>query len=104
MPYIISVCGVPGSGKSTLIANTISALGDADGFQSFEEYSRVSNFPSDIRQWLDSGADPNAWHSDRLVEDLTHLRAGRCFFVPSGNRMVKAARFVLVERLLWTAS
>ena len=97
MPYIISICGLPGSGKSTLISNTVAALKDADGFNAFEEYSWVSNFPSNIRSWLDAGADPNVWHSERLIQDLDNIRAGRDFVLPHGDRTVKAARFVLVE-------
>jgi uridine kinase len=97
MPHIISICGLPGSGKSTLISNAVASLVDADRFNSFEEYSRFSNFPTDIRKWLDAGADPDRWHSDRLIQDLGSIRAGRDFILPHGDRTVRAARFVLVE-------
>jgi uridine kinase len=97
MPLIVSVCGAPGSGKSALIGSAVAALGDADSLHAFEEYSHISDFPSDIPRWLAAGANPNEWRSDKLVKDLAQLHSGRDVTLPAGNRVVKAARTVLIE-------
>lgn len=97
MPRIVSVCGIPGSGKTTLISNAIAVCADADSFHAFEEYSRVSDFPKDIKRWLATGANPDEWRSAQLVKDLERLQAGNSFTLPAGNRDVRAAGTVFVE-------
>ena len=94
-PFIIAVAGMPGAGKSTLIRNSVQALGDADSLQ-FDDYTRGSDYP-DIPQWVAGGCDPNQWISPGLAEHLALLKRGLKVHTPNTDRVVEPRRFILLE-------
>jgi uridine kinase len=94
-PFIIAVAGMPGAGKSTLIRNSIQALGDADSLQ-FDDYTRGSDYPN-IPEWVAGGCDPNQWVSPGLGEHLALLKRGLKVHTPNTDRVVGPRRFIFLE-------
>lgn len=68
---VIGIGGVSGGGKTRLVAELARTLGNAHAVY-FDEFDDTTEHPSDMRKWLASGRDYNAWKAPVLVE---HLRA-----------------------------
>lgn len=95
-PFVTAVSGVSGAGKSSVIGRTVSLLGDAVALY-FDDYEPVSSYPEDLRKWMDAGADVDAWKTPRFSADLARLRAGQAIELPESGRVVRPARWILVE-------
>ena len=94
--FVIAVCGTSGAGKTRLVERTVELLGDAVALH-FDDYRSVSDYPADLRAWLEAGADPDAWRTPRMAADLMALRAGRAVALPDPPRRLEPRRFVVVE-------
>ena len=71
--YIIAVSSVSGGGKTTLVKRIADFLGGTTLF--FDDYASVSEKPSDIRKWVDNGADVNEWKTPQFAQDLAINKA-----------------------------
>lgn len=75
-PLTVAISGTSGSGKSTLVAALAEAYA-ADGLTvatvAFDDHLSIEL--ADVRAWLDSGGDPDAWRTDTMVDRLTELRS-----------------------------
>ena len=70
--YIIAVSSVSGGGKTTLVRSTADLLRGTTLF--FDDYASVSNYPQDIKKWIEDGADVNEWRTPQFSKDLATLR------------------------------
>jgi uridine kinase len=95
-PFVIAIGGPSGSGKSTVVNQTARLLGDAPTLF-FDDYAAVSTYPSDLRAWIQDGANPNAWKTPRFAADLRALRQGQPLAPPSGATQPQAVRYIVVE-------
>jgi uridine kinase len=77
-PFVVAVSGTSGSGKTTLVQGLAAALADVGPRVvrlHFDQYSAVSDVPDDLASWVQRGADPDEWRTDRFVDDLErHVR------------------------------
>jgi uridine kinase len=94
--FVVAVSGTSGGGKTTLVKKAAALLGDVVRLH-FDDYIFLGNDPSEIRAWLESGADPDHLKTPRLAEDLRRLRAGEAAEPPGGRGRVGPAEFVLLE-------
>jgi len=94
---VIAISAISGGGKSTLAKSLLPLLGDATTL-SFDDYAPVycptSVYPHDFRRWLEQGADPNAWHTPQLAEDIRTLRQGTSIVLPAKRAVPKPLRQV----------
>ena len=99
---LIAVSGTSGAGKTTLVRGLARELATATGKSVvpmfFDDYAAVSQLPeNDLPGWLERGADPSEWRTDRLVADLKALIAGEVISLPAGDRVGPADIVVLEE-------
>lgn len=96
-PHVTAVSGVSGAGKSSLIERTAALLGDGAATLYFDDYAAVSSYPGDLRAWMEEGADVDLWKTPRFSQDVVRLRAGESIELPGSGRIVKPARWLLIE-------
>lgn len=70
-PIIIAIAAVSGGGKTTITTELSKHLDNAKALF-FDDYD-FDNCPDDICEWVDSGADYNAWHLEPLIADIKLL-------------------------------
>ncbi len=95
-PFVVAVSGVSGAGKSSVIRRTSSLLGEAVMIQ-FDDYASVSTYPANLKEWLEQGADVNAFKTPQLAEDLRRLRSGQSVSLPDDRGEVAPAAVILLE-------
>jgi uridine kinase len=93
--YVIALCGPSGAGKSTVAQQLATLLGGAPVLR-IDDYEASSTYPETDR-WLADGADPNAFETPQLIEDLRTLRSGRAIIPPGAAEALQPARFLIVE-------
>jgi uridine kinase len=94
--FVVAVSGTSGGGKTTLVKKTAALLGDVVRLH-FDDYIFLGNDPSEIRAWLEAGADPDHLKTPRLADDLRRLRSGEATQPPGGSGVIEPAEFVLLE-------
>ena len=93
--FVIAIAGHSGAGKSTVIENLVSQLGNANSL-SLDEYESSSIYPSTMK-WLEDGANPNEFQSVQFVADITTLKNGNGILHPITGKKIEAASFLIVE-------
>jgi uridine kinase len=110
-PRIITISGIAGAGKSTLVRglhkhlrNTSVLYYDAyDGAEShwWPAFDNQGSLRLNIARWVREGGDPNQYVSiPRLALDIAKLRAGRPISMPRPSfevQEVPAADYILFE-------
>ena len=94
--YVVAVSGMSGAGKTSVVRRTVELLGDAVALH-FDDYISVSVYPSDLRQWLEEGADVEVWRTPRLADDIRALRAGHAVTLPETGAVVAPADVLVLE-------
>jgi uridine kinase len=94
--YVVAVSGMSGAGKTSVVRRTVEILGDAVSLH-FDDYVSVSVYPSDLRQWLEEGADVHVWKTPRLAGDIRALRAGQTVVLPESGVVVEPADVLVIE-------
>ncbi|MBB5762683.1 uridine kinase [Methylorubrum rhodesianum] len=75
-PFVLAICGPPGSGKSTLSHALSERFGGAPVL-AYDAYEEITGWPPErVAAWLASGAPLNAVPVPGLTEDLAQLRRG----------------------------
>jgi uridine kinase len=93
--FVIAISAVSGGGKSALANGLLPLLGDAIVLH-FDDYAPVycptSTYPHDFHHWLEEGADPNAWQTPQLVQDIRTLLQGKPIVLPAKKAAPKQLR------------
>jgi uridine kinase len=85
-----------GAGKTSVVRRMVELLGNAVALH-FDDFISVSVYPSDLRQWLDEGADVEVWRTPRLADDIRALRAGNAVTLPETGAVVEPADVLVLE-------
>lgn len=85
-----------GSGKSTIVAKLSECLGNAPALI-FDHYERYVQWPQDICQWIQDGADPSGIRVPRLKDDLLSLLEGRPISDPLTDKITEPGDYILLE-------
>ena len=93
--YIIAVSAVSGGGKTTLVKSTADLLEGTALF--FDDYASVSEYPPDIKKWVEDGADVNEWKTPQFAQDLTALRRGNSIVSPIDGASILPSEFIVIE-------
>jgi hypothetical protein len=93
--YIIAVSAVSGGGKTTLVKSTADLLRGTALF--FDDYASVSEYPTDIKKWVEDGADVNEWKTPQFVQDLAALRRGDSIVSPIDGVSILPSEFIVIE-------
>ncbi|MDZ4993341.1 hypothetical protein GNF80_10240 [Clostridium perfringens] len=70
-PIVITIAAVSGGGKTTII-NALNNKLNLSKALYFDDYD-FEEYPEDLFQWVQSGADYNAWNIEILANDIKHL-------------------------------
>ena len=90
---VIFICGVAGSGKSTLVSNIKNQMQDIETL-SFDSYLNDSSCPPEYFEGKIT--DPKVIISQRFVEDLQDLKSGIAIIDPNGIRK-EPRKIILVD-------
>jgi uridine kinase len=94
--YVVVVSGSVGSGKSTITTALSKILGGAPVLI-FDHYGQYIEWPQDVEQWINDGADPNHIRVPKLKDDLLSLLAGRTIIDPQGTNVLSPSKYILLE-------
>jgi len=72
--YVVAITGVSGAGKSSVIRRSLELLGEGAALY-FDDYRETSEYPPDLKEWVDRGLDVNEFKTPQLAEDLRRMRA-----------------------------
>ncbi|RPI70625.1 MAG: hypothetical protein EHM38_05450 [Geobacteraceae bacterium] len=95
-PYVIVLAGYVGSGKSTVAASLSQRLEDAP-ILIFDHYEKYIEWPQDMNQWLNDGADADQIRIPKLKEDLLSLLNGKPITDPFDGRKIAPSNYILLE-------
>ena len=93
--FVIAISSVSGGGKTTLVEKVAKLLSGA--ILLFDEYKTVSQYPQDMRKWLDDGADVNEWKTPQFARDVAALRRGESVTLPRDGRIVQPCEYIVIE-------
>ncbi len=93
--YIIAISSVSGGGKTTLVKRTADLLKGVTLF--FDDYASVSEYPPDIKKWVEDGADVNEWKTPQFAQDLAALRKGESIVSPIDGASILPKEFIVIE-------
>jgi uridine kinase len=97
MSHVVAVAGPPGAGKSSLIQGLAQAIGDACAIH-MDSYETMTRKPiAEIAQWMQDGADVDAFAFPQLEQDLRRLRQGLTVIEPRTRREIAARKYILFE-------
>jgi uridine kinase len=95
-PYVIVISGSVGSGKSTIAASLSRMLEDAPVLI-FDHYEQYVEWPQDMIQWINDGADPHQIRIPKLKEDLLSLLNGKMIADPLSGKVITPAKTIILE-------
>jgi len=93
--FVIAIAGHSGSGKSTIIENLVSSLGDAVAL-GIDDYTSSATYPPAVK-WIADGADPNEFQTPQFVDDIRALKTGKAIIHPETGLEVKPTRYLILE-------
>ncbi|HEY5584939.1 MAG TPA: hypothetical protein VIK78_10660 [Ruminiclostridium sp.] len=76
-PFVIAVSAVSGGGKTTVINELKNRLKSSKTLH-FDDYD-FEESPQDFFEWVQSGADYNAWNLEKLANDINLSLAEESF-------------------------
>lgn len=95
--FVVGIAGPAGAGKSTLARALAEALGGATLIH-IDDYQRVTEQPlRQIAQWLERGADFDAFTIPLLPEHLARLKRGETVLDPVSLREIVPRRYLVFE-------
>jgi len=93
--FVVAVSSVSGGGKTTLVTKAGQLLDATTLF--FDDYRAVSQYPQDLRQWVEDGADLSEWKTPQLAKDLSALKRGESIQPPVGGATISSTAFIIIE-------
>lgn len=91
---VVAITSISGGGKTTLIKKVAEKLNAS--VLLFDDYAAVSEYPEDIKTWLDKGADLNEWKTPQFISDIMKLKRGDSVVTPLNNT-IKASEIIVIE-------
>lgn len=70
-PFIISISGNSGSGKTTITRELCNQLNNAKALY-FDDYE-YDKQPDNICTWVENGSDPNEWDLSLLINNIKNI-------------------------------
>ncbi len=95
-PFVITISGVSGAGKSSTVRAVADLLGNASCFY-FDDYGELAQQPEDGLQWIAEGADLTAFVLPEFGRDVRRLKQGETVVTPTGRHIDPAPFLVLEE-------
>ena len=95
-PYVVAVSGPVGSGKST-ITTALSTILDGAPVLVFDHYGQYIEWPQDMEQWVNNGANPNHIRVPKLKDDLLSLLQGKTIVDPQNGNILSPSKYILLE-------
>jgi hypothetical protein len=92
---VVAVSSAAGGGKTTLVTGAGELLGAARLF--FDDYESVSEYPQDMKKWVDDGADLNLWKTPKFADDLAALKRGESITSMAGGGTLSPTEFIVIE-------
>jgi hypothetical protein len=97
MSCIVAVAAPIGGGKTSLVHAIARELGDASTIH-FDAYEKATSRPiQELRQWLEAGADIDAFSMPELSRDLARLKRGLSVAEPGTGREISPAKYLVFE-------
>jgi hypothetical protein len=96
--YVIAISSVSGGGKTTLVKRTVDQLKGTAIF--FDDYASVSEYPSDLKKWVEDGADVNEWKTPQFAQDLAALKRGESIVSPKDGTNILPSPYIVIEEPL----
>ncbi len=93
--FVVAVSSAPGGGKTTLVQKAGELLGASTLF--FDDYESVSEYPQDLKQWVEDGADLNLWKTPKFADDLAALKRGENIESQAGGATTSPTEFIVIE-------
>lgn len=63
----------------------------------FDDYASVSEYPPDIKQWVEEGADVNEWRTPQFARDVVALKRGESIVSPKDGARIRPSEFIVIE-------
>ena len=93
--FVITVSGVSGAGKSSIVQAVADRLGAASCFY-FDDYGEAMQQPEDGLKWIANGSDLTEFVLPEFGRDVEQLLRGETVTTPAG-RCVDPAPFLVIE-------
>ena len=93
--YVIAVSSVSGGGKTTLVKSAAFLLRGTT--LDFDDYASISQYPPDLKKWVEDGADVNEWKTPQFAQDLAALRRGESIVSPLDGASILPSEFIVIE-------
>jgi len=95
-PHVIVISGYIGSGKSTIAESLSKKLNDAP-ILFFDHYEKYVEWPPDIKQWIEDGANPEQIRIPKLKDDLHTLLKGSSITDPFNQKTITPSEYIILE-------
>jgi uridine kinase len=97
MSHVIAVAGHPGAGKTALVQGLVQSMEDASAIH-MDSYETMTRTPiGELAQWMESGADIDAFAFPQLERDLQRLKQGATVIEPRSSRAIVPRKYILFE-------
>ncbi len=93
--FVVAVSSASGGGKTTLVTRAAKLLGATTLF--FDDYRAVSEYPQDLRKWVDDGAGLSQWKTPQFAQDLSALKRGESIQAPVCDATISPTEFIVIE-------
>ena len=93
--YVVAVSSISGGGKTTLVKSVANLLEGTVLF--FDHYASVSEYPPDLKKWVEDGSDVNEWKTPQFAQDLAALRGGDGIVSPVDGARILPSEFIIIE-------
>ena len=101
-PFVIGISSISGGGKTattkklaTLLSNSVTLY--------FDDYDDTNVHPENRQEWLQKGADYNAWKTPTLTKDLKTLKSGNPITSVLDGSIISPAQFIIFDAPLGRA-
>lgn len=97
MSYVIAIAAPIGGGKTALTNALAKALGNAPTIY-FDHYEHATESSvTALQEWMNKGADFDAFSAPRLSADLAALKRGECITDPLTHAEIKPGKYIVFE-------
>ncbi|QGQ96624.1 hypothetical protein EHS13_17950 [Paenibacillus psychroresistens] len=96
-PFVISISGISGAGKTSLVNRLTEYFGQEAIYVSLDEYYATTKFPENDMEWVERGADPNEIDDPKYLEDLFTLLSNGSIINPHTKLEVKSTKFIILD-------